>query len=419
MKMTNKKYSLWFFGFVLIFTSAPSVAEDLLEDDGFSFEEETDVTEDNWRSAFKVTLDQSQTHIAGGLQTQRSTVRMEFEDGFTKGWYIKLDSKYRYFWHKDQLAQQQKDAYGHHQWQQAWLQYSFGACAIKSGRQTLIWGEVEGTFAVDIVTPFDYTEQLLTEYSNIRLAQDMAFAECFSDRIQTQLFYIPNAKTDVYRHNTSQYPVQLAPGTPALDMGVDAEEEWGGRLKWLGDGFDISIMVAKLYGNSPVVVFEQSLPKADISYFTFYGLSSSVARGRLLMKFDAGYKTDQLTSMTSEASDRYDVAIGLEYTTSSNHNINGGFWRAGYKGDDAPNETDIITFGWSKTYLKDDLSMSLLGNWISEPRFKSITLRSEYQWDDYWNISAALGLADSNDSTKNTPVYRPDESLVLAIKYEF
>ncbi|MFT5603993.1 MAG: hypothetical protein ACI9G5_000946 [Paracoccaceae bacterium] len=42
-------------------------------------------------------------------------------------------------------------------------QNSKNSCTTTVGRKTLIWGTVEGTFVTDIVTPFDYTEQLLTD----------------------------------------------------------------------------------------------------------------------------------------------------------------------------------------------------------------------------------------------------------------
>jgi len=408
-------------GFLLVSPlRATEAEEDLLGDEDLSFYDESNEMEKHWSDDFKVTLGQSQMQIQGGIHTQRSVVRLEFEKGFSEGWYAKIDGKYRRFWEEDQLATQRGNTYSYGQVQQAWLQYSNGACVAKAGRQTLIWGEVEGTFAVDIVTPFDYTEQLLTDYSNIRLAQDLILTECYFGSIQTQVFYVSDAKTDLFRHSDNQFPVFIAPGAPPLDMNVDddAGQEWGGRLKWVLRSYDLSFMIARLYENSPTLVSGPSGPEAEIAFFNLYGISSSLAYGRLLLKLDSGYKTDQLIAVSENTSDRYDLALGFEYTNASNHNFNGGVWRVGYTESGAPEPSDILTFGWSKTCLNEDLALSLLTNWASEPSMRSATINADYQWDDFWNISMAIGVADNDDSLDGTALYRPDRSLTFAIKYE-
>lgn len=393
------------------FMAISAESEDLLDSDDFSFDEtELTQTTTHWSDGFKSSLAHTQTHIPGGFQYQRTSVRVEYEQAITPGLYIKLDDKYRYFWHEDLQAQQQNESYGYNKWRELWVQYSQGACAHKAGRQSVIWGEVSGTFAVDIVTPFDYTEQLLTDYSTVRLAQDMVFSECFIDKVQTQVFYVPEARTSIYQHYTSRQHGAFA----------DTDKEWGGRVKFNWGGGDISLMYAKLFGNTPVVVLENFQPQLKVSEFDLLGISSSIAAGRLLLKLDIGYKTDQLIRLSGETGDTLDVAVGFEYSTSTNHHFNGGIWQSKYlNGKNTPDSTQVITVGWNNTYINDDLALSFLGNWVNEPKWASITALAEYQWDDYWSFSSAISLANVSKSAEVLALAQPDTSLTLAVKYEF
>jgi len=387
--------------------------ENFLDQEEVSFDDSGLTQQQNhWWSDLKTTLQHRYAMQPGDTFIQQSSVRLEYERAIAQRWYFRVDNQYRYFWPNDDLAERRGRDYGHNKWQELWLQYSKGACAYKAGRQLLIWGEVEGTFAVDIVTPFDFTEQLLTDYGNIRLAQDMLFSECFLDQVQTQLFFVPDARTDTLYHSENQ----LA----GIDQSVTTGKEWGGRLKLNWQGGDLSVMAARLRGNQAVPVPSTTGLRSEIADFELLGVSSSIAIRRLLLKMDLGYKTDQLIALSEQTTDRLDIAFGFEYITSTNHNLNGGLWATHFlDGATAPDSTQVLTAGWSKTLLNDDLAVSLLANWLIDPRTVSATLLAEYQWDDFWNFAGALGFSESEESNASSPFIQPDKLLTLAVKYEF
>ncbi len=389
--------------------------DDLLASDDFEFQElSQEAPESHWYDGLKTSLSVNYTLTPDDIYLQRGEARLEYDFAPQEGWFFRADGLYRYFFTEDALVEGRDDrqSYGVYKWQDLWLQYSAGACAHKAGRQKLIWGEVEGTFAVDVISPFDYTEQLLTDYANLRLAQDMLFSECYFDGLQTQVFFVPEAKTDVLQHHPSQFS--------GVNVNLDTGSEYGGRLKLLWEGGDISLMLARLYQNQPAVILENFQLRTAVSRYEFVGLSSSIAVSRLLLKMDIGYKTDQLLQVSGDRSDRLDAAIGFEYTTTDNHSLNGGVWTTRYlDGDSKPDPTNILTLGWSKTYFNDDLAMSLLGNWVDEPRLFSTTLLAEYQLNDFWNVSCALGYADNEEEQPFLPLAQQDKSVTLAVKVEF
>lgn len=367
---------------------------------------------------FKTTLDHRHERVPADISREQSSVRIEYENAPAEGWFIRLDTRYRYFWRNDDLAEQRGERYGRNKWQRAWIQYSRGSCAYKVGRQRLIWGEVEGTFVNDVITPFDYTEQLLTDYGNVRLAQDMLVADCFMDNSQLQLFVTPEAKTTIFQHE--RLLLEVVPGQLSIDMTVDADEEWGMRYKWLGEGFDISLMYAKLYGNDPQVILNRGFVGAEIAHFDMYGAGASMAMGRLLLKAEIAYKDSQPVAFSTMLANRLDVAVGFEYTTRDNHFFNAGVWATHFDNRYSdPQDIQVLTVGWQKTYFNDDLAMSLLGNWASSPRFGSVTVLGEYQWTDYWNVSLALGVADVDDDIPFSSVLPRKKSATLGVKYEF
>ena len=412
--MGNKWFGYCNTSIIILFVTVSlcQANEDLLSEDEVSFDDSALLApKDHWLDDLKTTFEHRHSQQPGDVYLQRSSVRLEFERAIPGGWYIRADDQYRYFWRNDTLAVGKDNAYGHNKWQELWVQFSQGACAVKAGRQDLIWGEVDGTFAVDIVTPFDHTEQLLTDYGNIRLAQDMLFSECFFNELQAQLFFVPDARTDEFYHYSSQIT--------GFDQSVATGKEWGGRLKYHWEGGDISLMAARLYGNQPQLVAEDFTLKFRVPRFELIGISTSVAVRRLLLKMDVGYKTDQLLAMSDNTSDRLDAAFGFEYTTANNHQVNGGVWVIHYMGDNAPDSASLATIGWRKSWLNDDLSVSLLASRAIDRQLSSATLLAEYQWDDFWSFAAAAGYAETDDEALITPLIQPEKLLTLALKLEF
>ena len=401
--------------------SGNAIAEDFLGGGDFDFDSsEIETREPHWTDGFKTTLAHNHTQIPGAIHREQSSLRIEFEQNLTEGWYLQLDSRYRYFWGEDDFAEARRDgeAYDEVKWQRASIQYSQSACTATVGRQSLIWGSVEGTFVTDIVTPFDYTEQLLTDYGTVRLAQDMLVGECFAGRGQLQVFYTPEAETDLYQHHPLR--VVLHPDVPPATLEAEAGEEWGMRFKWQGTGYDLSLMAARLYDNTPTPVFNSAGAQAELAQFNLIGLASSIAMGRLLVKSELAYRNRQITPATGEFGARYDAAVGLEFTTYNNHMLNAGIWLARFEDQNAEaQEFEVVTVGWRKTYLNDDLAMSLLGNHSSQPEFSMLTVLAEYQWNDYLSTDLAFSIADLDKLNTPLPIAPAEESVTVGIKYEF
>ena len=391
--------------------------------------------EKSWRDYFVGSLSHDQTRTDNGdTRYLRYAARVEYEQGFAKNWYTRVDVKARSYRSLDQQALQRGqskgqvtgDSYQKIKLQDAWLQYSKGACVLKAGNQTLIWGEVDGTFTVDDVTPFDFTEQLLTDYSSVRLEQAMLVSECFLNKQQAQLFYTPKAQMHLLSHNKDPYGLKAASGIDDEDL----DSEWGARYKFKIQKTELALMFASLISNAPAQVLADPLlpfPAGTLlpalSEYELYGISANHTSGSWQFKSDFAYKTDQLVDGTvSKTTDSIEAAVGFEYLSKNNHNLSAGIW-GGYQleNDLTPDQNDstpFLTLAWSKRYLNDDLDMRLLANGREDPKSISTTAQAIYQHDDYWTFSGALTLADVDAAAAN-PLQSGDNEMSLQIKYQF
>lgn len=63
--------------------------------------------------------------------------------------------------------------------------------------------------------------------------------------------------------------------------------------------------------------------------------------------------------------------------------------------------------------------MSLLVNYSDQPAYKSVTVQSDYQWNDYLSIVLALGWADLSAEAANLPLMLAEQTVALQVKFEF
>ncbi|MFT5719063.1 MAG: hypothetical protein ACI9T7_003274 [Oleiphilaceae bacterium] len=391
----------------------------LLASDEYEFELQDKELTSSWQKNMRITLQQSL--IQGKrLEIFRSEARVEYEAAPWEGAYLRFDNKYTYYGYNDQQLGVDSETFGHNKLQEAWLQLSKSSCVTKLGRQGLSWGGVEGAFAVDVVSPFDFTEPLLTDYSNIRLSQDMLTADCYFSNTHIQSFYVLSANINIYQQKDTALLTKLE---------ESLEDEWGVRITQRWEGLDVSFMYAHLYGNDPLSVIDSQQSSGfhlDVSRYDFVGLSAAWAIGRLLLELDLGYKSNELQNFSGKESSDIEVALGFEYTTFNNHQLNAGVWVFDGMIQKPTPQKNLKTgsiqawnMGWSKTYLNDDLAMSFLGSWLTESDTLSTTLLAQYQWDDYWNFSTALSYTDSAETVEVLSLNASDLTLLIKAKFEF
>lgn len=408
-------FCLWAVSFRLDAQAENLLEDDLLAGEVFEFESQQDLEPlPFWRRNIRITIQQTLSQ-GNKLEISRTETRIEYEVAPWDGGYLRLDNKYTYYSNDDQQLKDTGNSFGHNKLQEAWLQVSESACVSKIGRQGLYWGVVEGAFAVDVISPFDFTEPLLTDYSNIRLSQDMFLLDCYYSNTQFQSFYVESARLNTFKlKKTSQFD----------DLENALHEEFGGRISQSWEGGDVSFMYAHLYENTPVSIIDFNKPngiRLDVSRYELWGLSTSWAIGRLLLELDWAYKNKQLENFSGKKLSHSEAAVGIEYTTFNNHQLNAGVWlydQVIQEPNAKSSRVQSWTIGWSKTYLNDDLMLSFLGFWVTEPEVLTATALAQYQWDDFWDFSTALTYTDADGATQSVSLNESELTLLLKLRFQ-
>jgi len=400
-----------------------SASESLLSDDEYDFEvagsfdvdQEFDmeyVPTDKEASPGSSVLDGLRLSLKGDvaqgkhIDVSRASVGLIYEAVPWQSAYVKVDGKYIYFHQKDRLAESAGSSYSRLKLNEAWLQYSHHQCVAKVGLQSLFWGGVEGSYAVDVINPLIATEPLLTDYSQVRQSQNQLLLNCFLNESEFELFYIPDPRLDRYSHKNREL-------FDALESQI--ENEWGVRVTQRMEGFDVSFMYANLYENTPTFIVDP-LNLASVSLgaskYDLFGMSTTWALGRLLLEVDLAYKRglsrNQFNLLNQELvlDSQTEVALGFEYTTSNNHQISAGVWfyesRISFSKTQAE-KAEFWNVSWSKQYANDNLTLSMLSAWSKEPERLMITGLSEYDWDDNWTLSSSLSYTDQSSGSSSAP----------------
>ncbi len=364
--------------------------------------ESSDLAPSNWLQGFKSQFKHDITKAQAAGDIERSQFGIEYQGSVASGWFMNFKSFYRYYGSEDILAKDRGGAYGRKEIQRLWFQYSQNQCAHTIGRQVLVWGEVDGTFSVDVVSPLDFSEQLFTDYDEVRVAQDMWVMDCYLGNVQTQFFVSHESKTHVFPEKNI-YP----------DKG---HEEWGGRIKLSLTGLDLTLMVAQLESNIPVI--NDQTFKFESNQYQLLGASFSKAHGRLLMNGDMAYKTKQVNGVLAEPSDTVDVALGVEYTLVDNQHFSAGMWQVRSLEDEKNHRPLLMTVGWNQNYLHDELAMSLLSNFSQQSEFQSITVLAAYKLTDIVTLSSAVSFANRNEKDFSELQVPAKQAWSVSIKME-
>ena len=376
--------------------------DSLLEPDELEFEMPTHTSEARWWQGMSASLQHDVTQASSKNNFNRSKLQLEYESSMGDGLYLLAKGSYRHFNQQDSLAKTRGKAYGKSKLKQLWLQYSTQQCAYTLGRQTLVWGEVDGAFVVDVLTPFDLTEQLFTDYEDLRKGDDMLVMDCFYGQQQSQLFYTPSAKVHTFSHK---------------QFHVDTGQEWGGRFKYSLANLDVSLMLANLYWNAPFFNLNEFHWQTQSYRLAALGISKAV--GRLLIKMDVAHKTNQIDLISLQRSDTWSLAMGVEYTAGDNQNFNMGFWQQEAAGQVSALDVPLqLTLGWSRNLLHDDLSLSLLANVSQQPQYENVTMLATYTLNDFCSFSTALSLAHISEDNSALSPPLASEAVSFSVKVE-
>jgi hypothetical protein len=132
---------------------------------------------------------------------------------------------------------------------------------VRVGKQQVVWGEAVGTFYTDMVNPKDLREFLLPSFDLIRVPQWGVDAEYVRENFHAEVVWLPDLEFNRYGVTGSEfafpYPVPENTAFSAQDPKEPGENlrnsDIGGRVSYLLNGWDLSVMYLYAWDRAPVL----------------------------------------------------------------------------------------------------------------------------------------------------------------------
>ncbi|MDZ7792749.1 MAG: DUF1302 family protein [Spirochaetia bacterium] len=203
---------------------------------------------------------------------------------------------------------------------EAYLDLYFPSMDIRVGKQAIVWGEAEGAFITDIVSPQDLRSFILADFTEIRMGVPAVKADYFAGPLTFEAVWLPRfIPTELPDQSSIWYTDQMnmmsVPELPSDDL---ENSELFGKVSYFGAAFNGELMAGYAWDDNPVL--EGSAPNPDASYqrYTVVGGSFSTTLGSVVLRSEAAaYLNKAFTSLENPGTPL------AAFATSDYHQLHG------------------------------------------------------------------------------------------------
>ncbi len=148
---------------------------------------------------------------------------------------------------------------------ESFLDLYFDRVDVRIGHQLVVWGQMDGVFITDVVSPLDLTEFLAQDFTDIRLAVPAIKASYYLDRWSlTGLLVASPMASPIPSRNSRWFALPQAVETLDVELGKDnlpnpspSEVEPGAKVSYSGSETGLDLIY--FYGRNRIPVFSKSL----------------------------------------------------------------------------------------------------------------------------------------------------------------
>jgi hypothetical protein len=424
---------------LLLFSAAPLKAQeqeissdeeiDLEFSEEEDFELDLEESEDYEQpSPFRYALDHQISYRVGentSLINNRSGLSIEYSESIAEDYYLMIDLYGNLYWANDHVADSAGVEYQAEGFvREAWVQRSFEYSTLKLGYQNIVWNEVEGSLATDLVNPVDYRELFFVDFEEARISQLMLSIAIYGGGITWEGFINPQPQFDKSPPANSIYHFASPLDDYTVQPSEKTDPEMGLKGQFKLGASEISLMTARLMPNQKSY---SSLGETELvesaDPFMMYGATFNYPLGTILFKGDFGYKTQEINDQDFGLHKKnvIDLAFAIEYTKSEHllsANLSGSRIQDWDESIIYPEQTAFYTLGWSKSYLSEDLSLNA---WLVGVTGEPVTifgLYTDYKFDDALSLQASLFLFSIEDPASEFYAFRNEDRASLKMTYK-
>ena len=372
----------------------------------------------------------------GNLSRLRAQLDLQLDLELPREWRMRVEGYgfYDFTYIFKGRSQYTRDVLDDYVWEvnfrEVWIDGRLGAnLDFKLGRQIVNWGRSDTVRVLDVLNPLDNREPGLVDIEDLRLPVTMARVDYFPQWIpdgwgdwRLQLLVIPEFRKDRNPSigndfNPAPFPIDLPSNQP--DRFFD-EPEYGGSISGTFPGWDVSVYAARLYSNTPLVLFAPGPPASGFqrhSHFTMLGTGGNLTVGSWLFKGEIGW-FDGL-AYTSGRKSRLDSLTGVEYYGINDLQI--AFevvHRHVFDSDEEDTFEGVLRA--TADFMNSRLQVTGVAFLLVGKSHRGSVIRAEasYQLMDALNLGGGIVLYQSGDDSGLEDVGRNDR-LFLRLEYSF
>ncbi len=212
---------------------------------------------------------------------------------------------------------------------EAYLDLYFPSMDIRVGTQAIVWGEAEGAFITDIVSPQDLRSFILADFTEVRMGVPAVKADYYAGPLTFEAVWLPRfvptdqPETDSI-WSTDQMKMMSNPELPSDDI---ENSELFGKVSYFGSAFNGELMAGYAWDDNPVLEGDLDLTSSppntdDLSAlherYTVVGGSFSTTIGSVVLRSEAAAYLDK--AFTGLANPETPSAT---FATSEHHQLHG------------------------------------------------------------------------------------------------
>jgi hypothetical protein len=363
------------------------------------------------------------------VQTNRSSLQVQWDKLLGDGFYAKVDFKYNVFWNQDMRLAEDESVGDEFRFRNTYLQKNWGQTSLAIGEQIVVWGETETAVVTDIFSPRNQADFIFTSLEESRLSQLMVKLDYFNEAGQFSLLINPDVEVD-----TNPFSEILPPGMVLEKNSLDFDSELGVRWrKVIGRG-DYSLFFADINDNAVVYRLKreennQLVVQDEYSRYQMLGAATNYTSGNAALQVEMAYNRDRgfQTSGPYSAgnngvfnSDQLQASVALNYTQNATRNWILGlghqhvFEESPYQSEDFRNMTDLV-FSVGEKFRYETLTLSYTLQYQFAQDSAIHNLSSKYQISDNLTLQMDGFLLDGLGADR---AYK-NRSLLLRASYSF
>lgn len=202
---------------------------------------------------------------------------------------------------------------------EAYIDFYFPSMDVRVGKQAIVWGEAEGAFITDIVSPQDLRSFILADFTEIRMGVPAVKADYFTGPLTFEAVWLPRFVPTEQPEADSIWYTQQMGMTANADQPSDSLEnsEFFGKISYFGAAFNGELMAGYAFDDLPVLEGSALSPDASHERYTVVGGSFSTTLGSVVLRSEAAAYLDRAFTKIANP------GPPIEFATSDHHQLHG------------------------------------------------------------------------------------------------